>query len=74
MLCCVQVVLRRQHSFGARPPLRWQQQHQHQHRQLLVCQAATDLTKFANQAYLDKAAQRFKLGKRGGGVYHMGNQ
>lgn len=31
--------------------------------QHVVCQAATDLAKFANQAYLDKAAQRFRLGK-----------
>jgi hypothetical protein len=30
-----------------------------------VCQAATDLAKFANQAYLDKAAQRFRLGRGG---------
>lgn len=38
--------------------------------QRVVCQAATDLAKFANQAYLDKAAQRFKLGGWQGCVWH----
>lgn len=31
--------------------------------QQVVCQAATDLAKFADQAYLDKAAKRFRLGE-----------
>jgi hypothetical protein len=48
--------------------LQQRQQQQHGRQQLrVVCQAATDLAKFANQAYLDKAAQRFRLG-RGGAV------
>lgn len=34
----------------------------HTTRRAIACHAATDLAKFANKSYLDKAAQRFKIG------------
>jgi hypothetical protein len=33
------------------------------------CRATTDLAKFANQSYLDKAAKRFKLGEMHGKIH-----
>jgi hypothetical protein len=33
------------------------------------CRATTDLAKFANQSYLDKAAKRFKLGEMHGKMH-----
>lgn len=33
------------------------------HQRHVGCHAAVDLAKFANKSYLDKAAQRFKIGR-----------